>query len=97
MLTDKMLTAYLVPNKELIVLKEVDGDILILHKSEMEIYESSKTANLILKEVVKKKKIGEIIEIMQRGFKGVSKETIKKDVILFINSLLKKKTFFLKE
>ena len=90
------LKEYVIPNNKLISWREIDNEIVFLHKEERAFYELNETANFIWKEAVRGQKIEEIIEAMQKKFLGINKEILRKDTLNFISNLLKKKIYLLK-
>ena len=93
---EEVLKKYLIPNDGLISWREIDNEIVFLHKEEKAFYELNRTANFIWQEAVRKKSVKEIIKTMQKKYNNISGNTIMKDTFDFINNLLKKKYFFLK-
>lgn len=91
-----ILEKYIIPNDKLISWREIDGEVVFLHLNEKAFYELNKTGNFIWKEAVGKQKIKEIIKAVQTKYGKVNKEILRKDALDFINNLLKKKTFLLK-
>lgn len=97
MKVEEILEKYVVPNDKLISWREIDNEIVFLHKEERVFYELNKTAAFIWKEVLKKKKVGEIIEAIQKRYTKVKREILRKDALNFVNNLLKKKLFLLRK
>ena len=87
----------LVPNEEIISFREIDGEIVFLHKKERNFYELNETANFIWKALINGEKPKDIIKSMQKKFKEVEKEVLEKDVLDFIKKLINKKIFLIKK
>jgi len=87
---------YLFPNELLVFWKDIDGEIILLHRKEKQVYELTKAASFIWKAVAEKMKIEEIIQAMQLKYKKVKKDVIRKDTLDFINNLVKDKVLLIK-
>ena len=87
----------LVPNEKLISWREIDNEIVLLHKKEKAFYELNKTADFIWKRAIEKEKVKEIIEAMQKVYRKVNRDILKKDALDFIDDLFKKKIFIIEK
>ncbi len=87
---------YVFPNDKRISWKEIDGEIILLDKQKKAFYEMNKMANYIWEEIVKKRKIKDIVIVMQKKYKNIDKKIVEGDMLGFINDLVKEEYFLLK-
>ena len=93
----EVLDKHIILNNKLIFCKDVEGEIIFLHKKERELYELTKTADFIWRKAVAGKTVGQIIEAMQKKYVKVEKEILKRDTLDFVDDLLKREIFCLKK
>jgi len=97
MIKTDILGAYMVLNESVISCKEIDGEIVVLHKKEKAFYELNASANAIWKEALKKQEIFKIIEAMMKKYEKVNKQTLESDTLEFIHKLIRDKMFMIKK
>jgi hypothetical protein len=93
MIKEQILDKCVAPNNDLISWKEIDNQIVFLHKKEKSFFELNKTASIIWKEAVRKQKIKQIVGIVERKYNKVKKEQLENDTVSFITELLRKEIF----
>lgn len=89
----EMLGKCLTPNTKLISWREIDGEIVYLHKEKREFYELNGAGNLIWKQAVKKNNVAGIIKALKNKYNKIDEGILRKDAIDFINELIEEKIF----
>lgn len=88
---------YLVPNESQIYWRIIDREIVFIDKRKREIYDLNPAGNLIWREAVKRKSIGEIINELKKKYKNTPRSVLHKDTLEFISRLVKCKIFVLRD
>ncbi len=82
-------------NKEMAAAREIEGQVIFLHKKERKLYELNKTAGFIWEKANGKISIEKIINRLLERYKEANKDKIEEDAVFFINLAVKKEVFVL--